>query len=398
MNIFAALGLLLLIGYLGGRFANRINLPRVSGYLFLGVLLSPSLLNLITNEHIRAFSLIPDFILFIIAFTIGGGLKMRELKGLQKSIFYITAFEASFAFIMVTAGLYPVLRYILKIDDPFITALFFGAIASATAPAATIAVIREYRAKGPLTQTLLGVVALDDAAALINYSIALSLAYMIKTESSAVFRMLAEPIKDIFLALALGLLAGFLLSRGLSAVKTRYGYLTVIVGTITLLGGIANHLGTSPLLANMALGFYMTNDLRVPRTAFNVIDEIEPTLFVVFFTLAGAHLELRNLLHGTLIIFLYIILRLLGKAIGVMTGGAASNAPKTVRKYLALGLAPQAGVAIGLALLLNQEAHFSGQGRFIIDVIIGSTVIYELTGPLLAKLALTKAGEVKENA
>ncbi|MCD6382371.1 MAG: cation:proton antiporter, partial [Candidatus Hydrothermae bacterium] len=167
---------------------------------------------------------------------------------------------------------------------------------------------------------------------------------------------------------------------------------------ITLLGGIANHLGTSPLLANMALGFYMTNDLRVPRTAFNVIDEIEPTLFVVFFTLAGAHLELRNLLHGTLIIFLYIILRLLGKAIGVMTGGAASNAPKTVRKYLALGLAPQAGVAIGLALLLNQEAHFSGQGRFIIDVIIGSTVIYELTGPLLAKLALTKAGEVKENA
>jgi len=389
MNTILGLGFILLAGLFSGRLINKIRFPAVTAYLLLGLFIGPSLLRLVPAEVLGVSGLISNIVLGMIAFGIGYNFSKDNFRKIGKSVIWISVLEACGAWALVT------LVFLFILGQPFYVSLLFGAIASATAPAATVMVIRESRAKGTFTDTLLGVVAIDDAWCLIIFAISLAISKAIFIHNVAaisLIRVLLNSLLSIFGAFILGAISAILLSYLSKFVRTPAELLIFTLGFILLNTGIAIRIHLSVLLANMFLGAILVNINYSSFKFFDSLKTIDSPLFLLFFVLAGASLEIQILSKLGMIGLAYLIVRITGKLIGAHLGARISNAVDSVRKYLGLGLVPQAGVALGCALIAKSD--FPGVGNMILTTIVATTIVYEVIGPVCTKLALKKAGEI----
>jgi Kef-type K+ transport system membrane component KefB len=389
MHILYYFSIILFAGLIVARILSKVKLPNVTGYLIAGILIGPSIMKLIPKDAASSLSIISEIALGFIAYGIGSEFNIRHIKKMGKSIIWITIFEALGAVVLVDIFMI----FVFKQSVPF--SLMLGAIAAATAPAATIMVIRQYKAKGPVVNTLLPVVAIDDAVGIIAFGISSAIAKMLMNPNKdfSVAKAILIPIWEIIFALIIGFVIGILLAYISSKAKGEDELLVITIASILLALGLAKHFNVSTLLACMMLGATIANMAQNSNRLLSIVDRVTPPIFVAFFTLAGVDLDLGVLKDVGLIGIGYVFVRVIGKFFGAYLGAYITNAPKTVQKYLGFTLMPQAGVAIGLSMIAEQSVP--GHGAAIRTIILAGTVIYELVGPVTTKLALIKAGEIQ---
>lgn len=387
MDIILKISIVLAVGILGGKLASLVKLPYVSGYLVVGLFLGPSFFEFVNVEEAKSLEIISELALAFIAFSIGSEFIFKDMKKYGKKIFVITFAEVIGAITIVFSVMY----FILKQDFAF--SIVIASMSAATAPAATLLVIRQYRANGPLTRTILPVVALDDVFGIIAFGIAISLAKMSVNNVTLSFKnTVVNPFIEISGSLLIGFIIGFILTIILRKLKAHDDYQVVSLVAIGLGVGISNILGLSPLLTNIMIGTTLVNFLPRSEKAFHSINNFVPAFYVLFFTLAGASLDFSIFKTIGFIGIVYVFARGLGKFIGSFIGSLSVKAEKTVTKYLGLGLLPQGGVSIGLSVLVRQQ--LPEYATAITTIIMFSILIYETTGPIFAKIAISKAGEI----
>jgi Kef-type K+ transport system membrane component KefB len=388
MNQLYYVAIIILSGMIMARLVSKFKLPHVTGYLLAGVLIGPSILNLVPKESGESLTVISEAALGFIAYSIGSEMNFKNLKKVGKSLITITIFEALMPAILVTLTMI----YVFKQPLPF--AIVIGAIASATAPAATIMVIKQYRAKGKIVDTLLPVVAMDDGVAIISFGIAFSIAKSLMKSggSFSIVQAILVPLLEIFLALGVGFAVGIILCYLIPKIKGEDELLSSVIVSIFIAIGFAEFLNVSTLLVCMMIGITVSNFAHNSNRALNVINKVTPPIFIAFFTLSGVDLNLGALKYAGLMGIGYVVVRSIGKILGAYIGARITHSNKTVQKYLGLTLLPQAGVAIGLSMIA--QTVMPTMGSTIRTIILASTVIYELFGPFIAKTALIKAGEI----
>jgi len=389
VNIILDLGLIFLIGLFFARFIHKLHFPAVTAYLLLGIFIGPSIFNLISPGIIQASGLISNIALGFIAFTIGQNFSASNFRKIGRSVFWISIFEAGGAWILVTLTFYLLLR------QPFYISLLFGSIAAATAPAATVMVVREYKTKGVFTDTLLGVVAIDDAWCLIIFALSFAIARAIHFHLSGNFFLIKVILKALLEtggAFILGGAVAFLASKVSKFLRTPTELLIYTLGFICLNIGLAIAFHLSVLLSCMFLGMTLVNLSKSNFQFFDILKSIDSPLYLIFFVLAGANLEINLLADIGILGVVYLILRVAGKMSGAALGATIARTNKEIRRFLGLALIPQAGVALGCALIV--KANFPDIGGMIFTTLVATTVVYELVGPVCTKLALKKAGEI----
>ena len=389
-------GLSIIAAFLLSQGINLIKSPLIVGYILAGAILGPAILNLINLDQIQHLNIINVLTLSFIGFGVGGELRFSVLKKLGKSIVAIVLFEASATFLAV-AGVTALVLHSLPMG------LIYGALAAATAPAGTTDVIRQYRAKGNLTTTLFAVMGLDDIYALVIYSISIPLALIFLGGSSAdisIPKALGEAGLEVAIAVGAGIAIGYIFSLGARLIHDRVSILLFSLGMILLNCGIAETYDISPILLNMAAGIVLVNQNAVnARKVFSALGNWTPPIYLFFFLLIGTRLNFNLIYDYSLLIIIYIISRSLGKWGGAYTGSLISKAPIMTRKYLGFTLLSQAGVAIGLALSAAkslEKLNYHHEADQVIGVMTATTFIIMLFGPIITKIALVKAGEIKE--
>jgi Kef-type K+ transport system membrane component KefB len=400
------ISLLLLFAFLVVLLAKKYRIPIVVGYVFLGILLSPDIISLfptidqeMTNMYtfvLANLDYVTNIALAFIAFTIGSELSIKTIKRLGKSIFSIAIMESVAAFIVVTAAVY-------MIGRPLYMALLFGSIASATAPAATVMVLKEYNAEGPLTSTIMAVVGLDDAFALIIFSLINPIAYSHYKGEGAInlSEVILLPLIEIFGAIILGLFFGYITQYLLTKFNEKTRKILTIVTSITLSSSVSIFFGFSALIANMSVGFAVRNFAKKNLQISEEMDTLTIPLYAMFFIIAGTEIRFSEMgsLSFLLIAFVYLIARIIGKVGGSTLAARISGAPEAVKKYIGLGLLPQSGVAIALAYSVQKQyVQDSEVGLLIFNTLLLTAAITEVFGPLLTKYAVVNAGESKMEA
>jgi len=400
LNILILIGLTILLGTTGSRLFKKFRIPQVIAFIIIGFFLGDSVLGIINKQMLSSFSFFNIFVLGITGFLIGGELKKEIFEKYGKQFINILLSEGLLAFVLVT--LLVVLVGNLFFDNTsFIWALglLLGSIASATAPAATTDVLWEYKTRGPLTTTILGIVGLDDGLGLVLFAFASSITFaIIGTSATAISSIFLHILYEIGGSVGIGVLGGLFLSLIVRKISDKYGIITFSLGIIVLILGISKLVECDILLSAMAAGVFTTNFLpRKSKEVFESTNELMPILYILFFTFFGAKLNLENLtLPIILIAIVYLIGRTLGKGLGANLGARISKAPKTVRKYLPWCLFSQAGVAIGLSILASQR--FPGEiGDSIVVIITTTTFVVQIVGPLAMRIAITGAGEAGLN-
>ncbi len=385
-NMILCLAIAIGSGLLFNRLAKRVGLPNVTGYLVAGLLLGGSVFNVIPFETTAQLNDIVNVALGFIAFSIGGEFKLSYIRRLGSRVLTVTAFEALTAVVLVDIAL-------LVCGFPPAESIALGAIAAATAPAATLMVVRQYKADGPVTRTLLPVVAMDDAVCLMAFSISVSVAKALEAEGGVnYFDMIVTPIIEILGSIVLGGAIGFVQTFCLRFFKSRANRLTLVICAVLLGTALADLLGLSSLLLCMMIGAMVANLYDDLDKLLDVVDHWTPPLFLLFFVLSGADLDLSVLPQVGLMGVLYLVFRSMGKYLGARIGSRLVGFEPNVRKYLGVALLPQAGVAIGMTTIAAVELpQYGGQIR---AVILCATLIYELIGPVLTKVVLTRAGEI----
>ena len=408
-----SLAIALLVGLLLSRLAKKVSLPAVTAYLVAGILIGPYLLgsivlepahlNLgISGEQLDSFKIISDVALGFIAFSMGSEFRLAELKKIGKKALVIGVAQAVVTTVIVDICLIG-LHFALGDRLPLSSAIVLGAVATATAPAATLMVVKQYKAKGPLTDILLPVVALDDAVGLfvfaISFGVAKSLGGNIDV-TSVVF----EPILEVVLSLLLGLIMGLLFtlcerffhSRSKRmAVSVTFVLMTVGLTTIPPFEVMGVEIAFSSLLACMMLGTVFCNICDLSEELMDRADRWTAPILILFFVISGADLELDKLKDGYIVLvgIIYILARSVGKCLGAYTSAKAVKCEPNIVKYLGITLLPQAGVALGMAL--KAEELGTVEGAIVSNITLFAVLIYELFGPFLTKIALTKAGDIK---
>lgn len=393
-NTLTTIGLVIAVAFLGSKVFQRFGIPQVVGFIIAGVILGTSFLNLVPLELTEELTFISEIALGLIGFDIGSHLLLRELRRLGRSIALILLFEALGSFVLVTIGVY-------LITDSWYIALVFGAVSSATDPATTVDVLAEYDARGPLTTTLLSVVGLDDAVSLVLYSIASALAISLfaQTGSPSLVEIIEVPLFEIGGAVLLGLMMGLLLDFIMHRMKRRHDVMAISIGFVFLCVGLAQSFGFSFILTTMVLGSVVVN--RCPEHGLHVrftIEQAGPVIYVLFFVLVGARLQISLLPAMGLVGIAYVVLRSAGKFSGAWLGGTLGRALPAVRQNLGLGLLAQCGVAIGLALTsAGRFASYGEEGQalglLIVNVITATTFILQIVGPIGVKFAINRSGE-----
>jgi len=395
------LAILLSAGLVGAKLCQQIRLPSVTGYIFAGLLLGPAGFSVITQEHLGDnLNHFTQIALMLIAFGIGEHIEIKKLKQHSLSLFYISIFEALCAFLMVFTVIYILLRsgFFAAGEwsgrDHLVMALLLGSIGIATAPAATLLVIRELKAKGPLTSTLMAIVAIDDGLAIMIFGLMVSIAHQILGHAGdPLYQAVLMSVTEVVGSLLLGQVTASLFLLFVNRLNSDGELITGGLAALLLCGEVAYFLHLSPLLAGMAAGFTIVNKAEKDVRIFRALNRFEPPIYVLFFTLAGTHLELEALKAAGILGVIYFISSISGKMLGIQTGGYLSNAPATVRKYLGFTMIPQAGVAIGLIFLLSSDAILSGYLQVLTPVVLAGVFISELIGPVSAGFAITRAGE-----
>lgn len=381
------LSIVIFVGLLGGRIANYFKLPNVSGYIVAGLFIGPSFLNIIKSTELSQFNIINDVALAAIAFTVGSEFLLKDIKKVGKNVMIMTVAEVLGAIVIVFVVTFFIFKQTLEFS------LVIASMSAATAPAGIIMVIRELRAQGPLVKTILPIVAIDDALGIMAFGLALSVAKIISgVEKVSFIRMFSQPLIEIFGSLILGLALGFLLTMISKKSKGRDELLTIVVSFIFAGTGIANSIGLSPLLTCMMMGATLINLMHNANRIFGLINDFTPPIYLLFFTIAGASLDIKVLSSVGALGFGYILARAAGKIIGATLGAKYVKADEKIVKYLGMSLMTQGGISIGLSMIVREQLpQFSSS---IITVILFSVLVYEIAGPILAKIAITKAGEV----
>lgn len=393
-NTILLLGVILLGAFAVGQVFRRLGIPQVVGFILAGVVMGPSFLNLVPTELNENLNFISEIALGLIGFDMGGHLRFADLRRLGKSILWIVPFEALGAFGLVSAGVYLISRSVP-------TALIFGALASATAPAATVDVLAEYDAEGPLTTTLLAVVGIDDAISLLLFSIAAALSEaVLMGDGVSWLAMIELPVLEIGESLLVGIGLGYVLSAIMNRLPGRHDNMAVAVAVVFLCVGLAGPLHISLILTTLVMGIVVVN--REPDHAKYInftIAQAGPVVYLLFFALIGARLRVDLLPAMGLIGVVYVVLRSGGKYAGAWIGGTLGGADPVVRDNLGLALLSQAGVAIGLAMGSYErfcECGVLGEelANLVLNVITATTLIVQIIGPIGVKMAITRADEV----
>ena len=382
-GVLLGVAILLTAGFLMTRLTRRLHLPNVTGYILAGILVGPYALNLIPAWLSGGMEFVTDLALSYIAFSAGRYFRIADLKRSGGKVLAVTLAEALCAAVAVTLTMI----FVFRLSVPF--ALLLGAIGCATAPASTIMTIRQYRAKGPFVNLLLQVTALDDAVALTAFSVCTAVVNALQT-GHIQFADVALPLLWNLGAVALGLALAVLL-RWLAGQGHSQAHTLVLVNAVLLfLSGLCSTLGISTLLACMALGAGYVN-LGGEKRLFKRMDKFSPPFLLLFFALSGLRLNIPSLATAGVIGVAYFFVRIAGKYAGASSGAALCRADPSIIKYLGLALTPQAGVSIGLAVL-GQRMLPAAEGTMLATIILSSAVLYELTGPACAKLALLRSG------
>ena len=409
MEALLAISISLLAGLLLSRLAKLAKLPAVTAYLVAGILIGPYCLGKFgvkgmgfTNmEEIEALSIFCDVALGFIAFSIGNEFRLSQLKKIGKQATIIGIFQAVFTTLLVDAFLIS-LHFARPDKLPLEAAVVLGAIASATAPAATLMVVKQYKAKGPVTDVLLPVVALDDAVGLVLFAISFGVAKAVGAGAIDVTSILLEPVLEVVLSLALGALMGFLFhfceqffhsrSKRLS-VSIAFVFMTIALSMLEFkIGNV--HVAFSSLLVCMMLGTVFCNICDFSEELMDRVDRWTAPLFILFFVLSGAELELSVFADGLIILIgvAYIASRSLGKYTGAFLSAKIAKADDNIVKYLGITLLPQAGVALGMAM--KAQALGPELGLLISNITLFAVLIYEIFGPMMTKMALLRAGDI----
>jgi Kef-type K+ transport system membrane component KefB/CBS domain-containing protein len=399
MDTLFLIGIIIFLGTFGGKIFQKLKIPQVVGYIIVGLLLGESVFGILKQSTVEGFSAIINVALGIIGFRIGAELKKDVFKKYGRSIYTILFSEGLFTFFAVTL-------LVTLVTKKFYLGLLLGAIASATAPAATTDVLWEYKTKGPLTSTLLAIIALDDGLSLIIYGFASVFAksLMAKAEFS-IFSSIAAPMLELTKSCLLGACTGYGLSKLLSRISDRERMFSFSVGTVILTVGLAMLLRLDFILSAMVLGAVFANlSTQISRKILESIDKFSSPLFILFFVLVGARLQIRLFLNTGLLLLAiaYLIGRTTGKMTGASFGAFVSKAKNTVTKYLGWCLFSQAGVAIGLAMVVYHNFSLLGPegkqvGILVLNIITATTFVVQIIGPPCVKFAITKAGEVWKN-
>ena len=398
MNMLLILGIAMGAGLLVSRGARAVKLPNVTAFLVAGLLIGPCVGGIITREQAASMGIISDAALGFIAYSIGAEFKLAYLKKIGKAPLTITAFQGLSTAFCVDAGLILLSVLVPSLGITVPMALLLGAIALATAPAATLMVVRQYKADGPVTRMLLPVVAMDDALGLMVFSISASVAEGMMGGEMTVQSMVLSPLIEIVGSIALGAALGFVLAFCARFFASRGNKLALSIACVMVGVGLCDMWNLSSLLVCMMIGAVMVNMSQQREVLMEQCDRFTPPLFLLFFVLSGADLDLSVLPRVGVIGLMYLLLRSMGKWGGTMLGSLCVHADSNIRKYLGLTLLPQAGVAIGMASLVS--SRFSGTPEMLAmstqvnTIVLAGVLIFELIGPIITKLALTKAGEI----
>ena len=399
MDALFYIGLIFVLGAFAKWVGYKFKTLNVVGYLVLGFLIGPKMLNIVPQSFVDQSGLVINLSLSLISVLIGANLKYEVLRSVWKQVVIISISEAVFTFLLIGSVLYSMFAYFdfgLSAHYRLAVSLLFGALASATAPATILAVIHETKAKGQSSAFLLGVVATDNAITLVLFSFVLiSAGAALEVSANTVGEYLR--IVPILLSTVLVGASGAVISVWIDRVfKNRRSIKTTsTLGMIFIVYSLSEYLGLEPLLASLVMGVVMSN--LSPKNFFLVRREfdhhLKEIIFMLFFTLSAMHLDIGFVASMPLVVLIYILFRFIGKVTGVWFGGRISGAPYPVQRYLGLALFPQAGIAIGLALSLEHEAGFGIMAPIMLNVIIATTMVHELLGPLLTKRALEKISE-----
>ena len=409
MQILLSISVSFLAGLLLSRLAKLLKLPAVTAYLVAGILVGPYCLGLlgvpglgfISTADVKSYSIVCDVALGFIAFSMGNEFRLAQLKSVGKQATFIGVFQAVVTTIIVDIALIA-LHFAIPDKFPLSAAIVLGAIAAATAPAATFMVVKQEKAKGPLTDILLPVVALDDAVGLMIFAISFGVAKALESGHIDVLSVVVEPIIEVVLSLLLGLVMGFLFtfcerffhsnSKRLSMSVT-FVFLTVALSMIKFEVAGA-HCSFSSLLVCMMLGSTFCNICDFSEELMDRVDKWTTPLFILFFVLSGAELQLSVFADFAIVLIgvVYILFRSIGKYVGALFSAKTVKCSDNIVKYLGITLLPQAGVALGMAL---KSAAFGSVGVIISNITLFAVLIYELVGPMLTKIALLKAGDIK---
>lgn len=408
MEILLTLSVAIFAGLMLSRLAKKLKLPAVTAYLVAGVLIGPFVLGALgieglgftSHENVKSFSLLSDIALGFIAFAIGNEFRLAQLKKIGKQATVIGVFQAVFTTILVDAVLIG-LHFIIPDKFPIEAAIVLGAVAAATAPAATLMVVRQYKAKGPVTDVLLPVVALDDAVGLVLFAISFGVAKAISSGTVDMISVIVEPIAEVVMSLLLGFVMGaiftfcerFFHSRSKRlAMSVAFVLATVGLSKINFeIGGV--HIAFSSLLVCMMLGTVFCNMCDFSENLMDRLDRWTAPLFILFFVISGAELELSIFkdLAVVLIGVVYIASRCVGKYFGARISSKWVKCDENIVKYLGITLFPQAGVALGMAI---KAEELGPVGLIIANITLFAVLIYEIVGPALTKMSLLKAGEI----
>ncbi len=410
MDILFCIALSLLLGLLVTRIIKPIGLPAVTGYLVSGIILGPYCLGRIgldglgftSAEYVSRFKLISDVALGFIAFSIGNEFRVESLKKTGRQTAIIGVFQAITATVFVDLSLCAASFFLGQDVFPYSAAITLGAVATATAPAATLMVVKQYKAKGPLTDLLLPIVALDDAVGLIVFAVSFGIAKAMTDGTTDFVSIIVNPLIEIVASLVVGALAGFVFSwverffhsrsKRLS-VSVTFVLLTVALTMVRIkIGPVV--IGMSSLLTCMMLGTVFCNVCESSEELMERVDRWTTPLFVLFFVISGAELELNIFTSSAVVIVgvIYLVFRSAGKIFGAGISSKFMKCDKKIVDNLGITLLPQAGVALGMAVTAVQLGPYVG--GFVRNIILFSVLVYEIVGPMLTKMALIRAGEV----
>jgi len=410
MSILLSVSIALLAGLLMTRAFKPLKLPAVTAYLIAGVLIGPYCLGALgidglgfkTSEAVGALSLISEVALGFIAFSIGNEFRLSDLKKTGKQATVIGIVQALVATLLVDLALL-VVHFIMPDKLTVSQVLTLGAIATATAPAATLMVVRQYKAKGPLTDLLLPIVALDDAVGLIVFAVSFGIARSLLEGAVDMVSILLNPLVEIVCSLGLGAVMGWLLTQLEKMFNSNTNRLNMTIAFVFVTVALSMmdfhvgpvHISFSSLLVCMMLGTIFCNICPLSEDLMGATDKWTSPLFALFFVISGAELELNVFLDWAIVGvgLVYIIFRSLGKYTGSLASAKMTKCSPEICKYLGITLLPQAGVALGMCAIAAEQ--LPGQGNLIRNITLFAVLIYELFGPVFTRWALTKAGDIK---
>ena len=401
METLLSVGLIFVLGAFMKWLCQKIKLLNVVGYLMLGLIIGPEILGIIDYQFIKESHIITDMSLALISVLVGANLRYSMIKEFWKQIAFVSIFEALFTFMFISSVFYLLFDFLnLGFGDErrLPISLIFGGLATATAPATVLAIIHELKAKGKFSSFLLGVVAFDNAIALVLFSFIIILASKLIGSPEISLLTLFSVFPVILYSMLIGFVGAIIselidkIFKNNKSVKT-----TSTIGMIFIVYSLSSQFDVEPLLASLIMGIVMTNisnDFHLVQEEFD--QHLKDIIFMLFFAISAMHLNLSFLFSMPFIIILYVIFRIIGKVSGVWVGGKLTGADKNIQNYLGMALFPQAGIAIGLALSLQSEAGFESIAPIVLNVIIATTMVHEFIGPLLTKFVLYRSGECED--